>query len=55
MAKAGGGLHQYKWQKPSTGQIADKLSFVVSIDKWHWVVGTGVYLDDVFAQSAAAN
>ncbi|MFB2607157.1 histidine kinase, partial [Rhizobium phaseoli] len=52
---AGGGLHQYKWQKPSTGQIADKLSFVVSLDKWHWVVGTGVYLDDVFAQSAAAN
>ena len=39
----------------STGQIADKLSFVVSLDKWHWVVGTGVYLDDVFAQSAAAN
>ncbi|SCB58297.1 two-component system, NarL family, sensor kinase [Rhizobium aethiopicum] len=54
-AKAGGGLHQYKWQKPSTGQIADKLSFVVSLDKWRWVVGTGVYLDDVFAQSAAAN
>ncbi|MGO7201130.1 sensor histidine kinase MctS, partial [Rhizobium ruizarguesonis] len=54
-ARAGGGLHQYKWQKPSTGQIADKLSFVVSLDKWHWVVGTGVYLDDVFAQSAAAN
>ncbi|WP_327211808.1 sensor histidine kinase MctS [Rhizobium ruizarguesonis] len=54
-ARAGGGLHQYKWQKPSTGQIADKLSFVVSLDKWHWVVGTGVYLDDVFDQSAAAN
>jgi len=54
-ARAGGGLHQYKWQKPSTGQIADKLSFVVSLDKWRWVVGTGVYLDDVYAQSAAAN
>lgn len=54
-AKAGGGLHQYKWQKPSTGQMADKLSFVVSLDKWNWVVGTGVYLDDVLAQTAAAN
>ena len=54
-AKAGGGLHQYKWQKPSSGQMADKLSFVVSLHKWHWVVGTGVYLDDVFAQTAAAN
>lgn len=39
-AKAGGGLHQYKWQKPSSGQVADKLSFVVSLDKWRWVVGT---------------
>jgi len=54
-AKAGGGLHQYKWQKPSTGQMADKLSFVISLDKWNWVVGTGVYLDDVLAQTAAAN
>lgn len=54
-AKTGGGLHRYKWQKPSSGQIADKLSFVVGLDKWRWMVGTGVYLDDVYAQSAAAN
>ena len=54
-AKGGGGLHQYKWEKPSSGRIADKLSFVVSLDKWHWVVGTGVYLDDIFTQTAAAN
>ena len=54
-AKAGGGLHQYKWEKPSSGRIADKLSFVASLDKWHWVVGTGVYLDDIFTQTAAAN
>lgn len=54
-AKAGGGLHKYKWQKPSSGEVADKLSFVVGLDKWRWMVGTGVYLDDVYAQSAAAN
>lgn len=54
-ARGGGGLHQYKWEKPSTGHIADKLSFVVSLDKWHWVLGTGVYLDDIFSQTAAAN
>ncbi|MBB4568916.1 cache domain-containing protein [Rhizobium leucaenae] len=54
-AKAGGGLHQYEWQKPSSGQVADKLSFVVGLDKWRWVLGTGVYLDDVYAQTAAAN
>lgn len=54
-AKEGGGLHQYKWEKPSTGEIADKLSFAVGLEKWKWMVGTGVYLDDVYAQTAAAN
>lgn len=54
-AKEGGGMHQYKWEKPSTGGIADKLSFAVGLDKWKWMLGTGVYLDDVFAQTAAAN
>ncbi|WP_105402627.1 cache domain-containing protein [Neorhizobium sp. T7_12] len=54
-AKEGGGLHQYKWEKPSSGEIADKLSFAVGLEKWKWMVGTGVYLDDVYAQTAAAN
>jgi two-component system NarL family sensor kinase len=53
-AKEGGGLHQYKWEKPSTGVVVDKLSFAVGLDKWQWMLGTGVYLDDVFAQTAAA-
>lgn len=54
-AKEGGGLHRYKWQKPSTGGMGDKLSFAVGLDKWRWMLGTGVYLDDVYAQTAAAN
>lgn len=53
-AKEGGGLHQYKWEKPSSGSMADKLSFAAGLDKWRWMIGTGVYLDDVFAQTAAA-
>jgi len=53
-AKEGGGLHQYKWEKPSSGEMADKLSFAAGLDKWGWMVGTGVYLDDVFAQTEAA-
>ncbi|MET3927060.1 cache domain-containing protein [Devosia sp. 2618] len=52
--KEGGGLHQYKWEKPSAGVVADKLSFAVGLEKWGWMLGTGVYLDDVFAQTAAA-
>lgn len=53
-AKEGGGLHQYKWEKPSAAAMADKLSFAVGLDKWRWMLGTGVYLDDVFAQTEAA-
>jgi two-component system NarL family sensor kinase len=53
-AKEGGGLHQYKWEKPSARMVADKLSFAVGLDKWRWMIGTGVYLDDVFSQTAAA-
>ena len=54
-AKEGGGLHQYLWEKPSAGTIAEKLSFAVGLDKWEWMLGTGVYLDDVYAQTAAAH
>ncbi|MEA1844670.1 two-component system sensor histidine kinase MctS [Agrobacterium tumefaciens] len=53
-AKEGGGLVQYKWEKPSTRKTADKLSFAAGLDKWRWMIGTGVYLDDVFAATAAA-
>lgn len=54
-ARAGGGMHRYKWEKPSTGETAEKLSFAAALDKWRWMVGTGVYLDDVYVQTAAAN
>ena len=53
-AKEGGGLHQYKWEKPSSAAMADKLSFAAGLDKWQWMIGTGVYLDDVFEQTEAA-
>lgn len=53
-AKAGGGFFQYKWERPATGRVGDKLSYVVGLEKWRWMVGTGVYLDNVFAQTATA-
>ncbi|MBB5018118.1 two-component system NarL family sensor kinase [Chitinivorax tropicus] len=51
-AKAGGGYPRYGWEKPSTGQLTEKLGHVVLLDRWGWVVGTGIYLDDV-AQAIA--
>ncbi|MBK1654064.1 methyl-accepting chemotaxis protein [Allochromatium vinosum] len=46
-ARAGGGNYQYKWDKPSTAGLVDKLSYVETLDKWQWVVGTGFYIDDI--------
>jgi two-component system NarL family sensor kinase len=46
-AKAGGGYVQYLWRKPSSGKIVPKLGYVVTLDRWGWMLGTGIYLDDV--------
>ena len=47
LAEAGGGYHRYRWNKPSRGQQEDKLSYVVQLPKWRWMLGTGLYLDDI--------
>lgn len=46
-ARAGGGFVRYQWRKPSNGQMAGKLGYVVALERWNWMVGTGLYLDDM--------
>ncbi|GAA5648265.1 cache domain-containing protein [Vibrio proteolyticus] len=46
-AQAGGGFHQYLWQKPSSGDIVPKLSYAAWLEKWEWMIGTGLYIEDV--------
>ena len=46
-AKAGGGFVQYKWNKPTIGRVVPKISFARKINEWGWVVGSGLYLDDI--------
>jgi len=47
-AKEGGGFVSYFWQnKDQPGVIAPKLSYVQKFKPWGWIVGTGIYLDDV--------
>lgn len=48
-ARAGGGYVAYQWRKPSNGQLAGKLGYVVALERWDWMVGTGLYLDDIDA------
>jgi two-component system NarL family sensor kinase len=50
--RAGGGFERYNWAKPSTHQEVAKLGYVVPVASWHWMIGTGIYLDDVDAALA---
>ena len=51
-AKAGGGLQRYSWSKPSSQKEAPKLGYVIPMNNWGWMIGTGIYLDDVDAALA---
>lgn len=46
-AKEGGGFQRYLWEKPSTHKITPKLGYAVKLDRWGWMLGTGLYLDDL--------
>ena len=45
--RQGGGTVRYFWAKPSSGQVASKLGYVEPIKSWGWMLGTGLYLDDI--------
>src|SRR6201996_4279420 len=45
-ASQGGGYVRYVWHRPSTGKLAPKLGYVVPLERWGWMIGTGIYLDD---------
>jgi methyl-accepting chemotaxis protein len=49
--KDGSGLVGYEWPKPGFDKPQPKLSFVVGFAPWNWVIGTGVYIDDLKAQT----
>ncbi len=51
-ARAGGGFLRYTWAKPSSNRPAPKLGYVVPVPHWGWMMGTGIYLDDVEAALA---
>ena len=45
--KAEGDFIEYHWEKPSTKEIRPKISFVEGFPQWRWMVGAGVYTDDI--------
>ena len=49
--KDGSGFVPYEWPKPGFDKPQPKLSYVVGFAPWNWVIGTGVYIDDLKAQT----
>ncbi len=43
----GEGFVDYYWPKYGADKPVPKLSYVKLFKKWNWIIGTGVYLDDV--------
>ena len=55
VAQNGEGFVTYNWSKPKVGggtteELYEKLSYVRKIDGWNWVIGSGIYIDDVDAR-----
>ncbi|MBD3219986.1 response regulator [bacterium] len=48
-----GGYVAYRWQRhDEAGPREDKISYVQLYEPWGWIVGSGVYVDDVEARIA---
>lgn len=52
VGRAGQGFVNYEWPKPKVGggttsELYTKLSYVKKFEPWGWVLGSGIYIDDV--------
>lgn len=46
---SGSGFVGYFWPKPDAEAPVEKLSYVKGFEPWGWVIGSGIYIDDVDA------
>jgi methyl-accepting chemotaxis protein len=56
--RSGGGFVDYLWPKPGLDHPVPKISYVKGFAPWGWIVGTGIYIDDIdtiFRQQLIAN
>jgi methyl-accepting chemotaxis protein len=52
--RSGNGFVDYLWPKPGSDKPAPKITYVVGFAPWGWIIGTGVYVDDLDAQAWAS-
>ncbi|HXY98371.1 MAG TPA: cache domain-containing protein [Stellaceae bacterium] len=48
-ARAGGGYVSYVYPRAGMDTPSPKLGYAVDVPEWQWIVGSGVYVDDVDA------
>jgi methyl-accepting chemotaxis protein len=46
----GEGIVEYQWAKPGSSSPVSKIAYVRLFKPWNWIMGTGIYLDDVSSQ-----
>ncbi|WP_230534498.1 cache domain-containing protein, partial [Microvirga roseola] len=51
-AKQGGGFVSYLWPRPNQTEPSPKMTYAAAFPQWEWVIGTGVYVDDLAVASA---
>ena len=51
-AKKEGGVVDYMWSKPGSQSAQPKISYVKRFEAWDWIIGTGVYVDDIESKIA---
>ncbi len=50
--KQGSGFQNYLWSRPNSNKPpVPKLTYVIRYPVWDWVIGTGVFLDDIDAEA----
>ena len=45
--KDGAGFVDYYWPKPGEPKPVPKISYVKLFPEWQWIIGSGIYIDDV--------
>jgi methyl-accepting chemotaxis protein len=46
----GNGFVEYVWEKQGSSSPMPKISYVELYQPWGWIIGTGIYIDDIDAQ-----
>ncbi|MEL6116788.1 methyl-accepting chemotaxis protein [Photobacterium sp. SP02] len=49
VSKQSQGFVDYQWEKPGHSEPVDKISYVKGFAPWGWILGSGIYVDDVKA------